>query len=146
MHKRFISALRKRRKKLQELGHETYEAYLNSPHWIARRSVYALTHPPTCRHCQELGALHHVSYERLGNETDDDLMWLCRGHHDEMHQWGEVVPATPSQRERLKAYGFTQEVVERLTRGVAYCLIDDIFNGRRLSPNSLPTSSSSAAL
>ncbi len=55
-----------------------------------------------------------------------------------MHQWGHIVPATLAQRERLKSYGFEDAVIERLTRGVAFRLIDDIFNGRRRSPNSLP--------
>ena len=30
--------------------------------------------------------LHHVTYERLGQENHDDLVALCRFHHEQLHQ------------------------------------------------------------
>lgn len=138
MHKRFISIFKKRKQRLAALGYDSYEIYLQSSHWTARRAAYSATHPPKCHFCaQTPEALHHVSYDHLGAEKDEDLCWLCREHHDEIHQWGEITPATAAQQDRLRKYGFTDEVLGRITRGVAYRLIDDIFNGRKRTPDSL---------
>src|SRR5690625_3077347 len=30
--------------------------------------------------------LHHVTYDRLGQEDHDDLVALCRFHHEQLHQ------------------------------------------------------------
>lgn len=135
MHKRFLTLLKVRKRRLTELGYATYEEYLASLHWQARRAAYAAVHPPRCAHCSgDADALHHVSYERLGAEGDEDLLWLCDDHHREVHKWGEIKPATQRQRERLRLHGFGDEVVNGLTRGVAFELIDDIYNGRKLAP------------
>jgi hypothetical protein len=32
--------------------------------------------------------LHHKTYRRLGEELLDDLVPLCRDHHDELHERG----------------------------------------------------------
>jgi len=65
-----------------------YEPYITSPEWKARarqirkRDGYA---------CQDCGAtdkpldVHHLTYERLGNELDEDLITLCRECHDARH-------------------------------------------------------------
>ena len=32
------------------------------------------------------GHLHHLTYERLGDEDDDDLVPLCARHHRQLHR------------------------------------------------------------
>ena len=74
-----------------------YDAYLVSDAWRARRKAwYAvwLTRcgtPPRCLVCDRewslrSGHLHHLSYERLGDEDDDDLVPLCARHHRQLHR------------------------------------------------------------
>jgi hypothetical protein len=73
-----------------------YDAYLASRTWRARRKAwYAawLTRhgtPPTCLVCDRAwclraGHLHHLTYMRIGDERDDDLVPLCARHHRELH-------------------------------------------------------------
>lgn len=73
-----------------------YTAYINSPQWRARR-LRALeraghrcqyevddpaghNHIPRCQRTRYL-TVHHTTYERLGNERDEDLEVLCWAHH-----------------------------------------------------------------
>lgn len=83
-----------------------YQGYLTSNAWRARRRKYfdavrANGFEPACQVCfitqSEAGSLdlHHVSYdgvEDLGNgryrstEADEDLVPLCRIHHEQLHQ------------------------------------------------------------
>jgi 5-methylcytosine-specific restriction endonuclease McrA len=79
-----------------------YQAYMRSPQWSERRrrwvkewKSYAATHrsgaAPQCRVCGRLwtlksGDLHHLHYDRLGAELFEDLVPLCRPHHEALHQ------------------------------------------------------------
>ena len=74
-----------------------YDAYLDSDAWRDRRRAwYAawLTRrgtPPACLVCGQKwnlrsGHLHHLTYERLGHEHDDDLVPLCARHHRQLHR------------------------------------------------------------
>lgn len=69
------------------LGYATYEEYLKSPHWERfRRSYYASGRPSKCSVCGDrLVQLHHVTYRRLGRERFDDVVPLCRVHHQQVH-------------------------------------------------------------
>ena len=70
--------------KEREMGRRSaeYERYIRSTKWRKRRARFACTHPKICT-CgsNESLQLHHRSYERLGNELDQDLMWLCQPCH-----------------------------------------------------------------
>lgn len=59
-----------------------YETYITSAAWRERRRQFALHHPPKCP-CGSRTRLelHHRTYERLGRELDEDLMWLCARCH-----------------------------------------------------------------
>lgn len=62
---------------------QEYRDYIASPAWQQkRRSILAAAN----YRCQECGAqatdVHHVTYERLGNEQPSDLRALCRPCHD----------------------------------------------------------------
>ncbi len=66
-----------------------YEKYLQSSHWRSFRLRYKSERPWACGH---LGCpagnldLHHLTYARLGRESLDDVIPLCRPHHAQAHQ------------------------------------------------------------
>ncbi len=73
-----------------------YQSYLASRAWRDRRRAwYAawLTKagiPPTCLVCDhqwspKTGHLHHLTYVRIGNEDDTDLVPLCSRDHRRLH-------------------------------------------------------------
>jgi predicted HNH restriction endonuclease len=73
-----------------------YDGYLSSRAWRDRRkawyAAWLARHgtPPACRVCDRkwslrTGHLHHLSYTRLGDEDDEDLMPLCAAHHRQLH-------------------------------------------------------------
>lgn len=65
----------------------TYEEYIQSDEWSARRSDYFSRHRRSCRACGKRSEihLHHHTYERLFNEIDSDLVALCDGCHKNVH-------------------------------------------------------------
>ncbi len=72
-----------------------YQEYLNSPHWqrlrvrILKRDGYKCTQ---CNETKELD-VHHLSYDRLGQERDEDVATLCRRcHNDEYYYQGCIEP------------------------------------------------------
>lgn len=68
-------------------GYGTYSEYLRSPRWKDTREG-ALTraggHCQLCRSTKSLN-VHHNTYERVGNELPEDLVVLCRKHHEAFH-------------------------------------------------------------
>ena len=66
-----------------------YPQYLLTDHWQALR-VGALKRAGfRCQVCNVTGVVlnvHHRTYERLGQERDDDLTVLCRGCHALFHR------------------------------------------------------------
>lgn len=77
--------------------HDRYRAYIASKHWYERRlawvNSFSMRHPDSELVCFSCGAswdvrrddLHHASYQRLGNERDEDLWAMCRDCHNELH-------------------------------------------------------------
>lgn len=83
-----------------------YGAYLSSNSWRARRRLYfeavrAAGFEPACQVClallKDIGSLdlHHVSYDGVidqgagrfrSEEPDEDLVPLCREHHEALHK------------------------------------------------------------
>lgn len=83
-----------------------YQSYLASRAWRDRRRAwYAawLTKagtPPTClvsdhQWSPKTGHLHHLTYVRIGNEDDTDLVPLCARDHRRLH---DVLESSPSWR------------------------------------------------
>ncbi len=66
-----------------------YRLYIRSKEWKRRKQQYALLHPKVCFICgcdeDEGIILHHITYERLGEERDEDLEWLCTNDHLLVH-------------------------------------------------------------
>lgn len=78
-----------RDQRLKSLGYATYSEYLLSPAWLEVRARYRRSgRPQGCFLCgTEIPpiVLHHRTYERVGEEELDDLVPLCRGHHNFLH-------------------------------------------------------------
>lgn len=81
--------------------------YMASPAWAKRRRAWVLEyeaqhhHPPACAVCDapwidpETGGtldVHHHAYEHLGHELFDDLVALCRDHHEAVHRAFDTDP------------------------------------------------------
>ncbi len=87
-----------------------YQNYINSLEWRKKRQQYfdsKLTQK--CLVCDSQTVdLHHRTYKRLGKEWLNDLVPLCRQHHDECHAF--------IKRKRLNLWGGTKLYV-RLAKG-----------------------------
>ena len=70
--------------RLANLGFASYDEYLFSSHWTNFRKRFI------GRKCEGCGGrwvnLHHVNYERLGAELDEDVVPLCRDCHEYVHK------------------------------------------------------------
>lgn len=77
-----------------------YEEYLRSPEWRERRTAAIKRAGGKCEDCREehrtrgtisghmvwpAKEVHHLNYERLGNERPEDLVALCERHHLTRH-------------------------------------------------------------
>lgn len=64
-----------------------YHRYINSPEWREKRAERLFLDDRRCTRCEAAEQLevHHVSYERLGNERMDDLRTLCGPCHAREH-------------------------------------------------------------
>lgn len=86
-----------------------HHRYMQSEEWKLKRAS-ALT--AAGHQCQQCGAqdrlhVHHLSYERFGNEQPEDLQVLCRLCHDAVHGRAYKVRSRATGYERvssLKAY------------------------------------------
>lgn len=89
-----------KRSAAREAHRQRIAAYMASPAWAKQRAAWVLEYEarnaalPTCAVCNagwvtESGAtldVHHHTYERLGKELFDDLVALCREHHEHVHR------------------------------------------------------------
>jgi len=66
---------------------ERYKEYMDSVYWARRKEEWYAKFTKTCWACHSVENihLHHVSYERMGFERDDDLVSLCKTCHGELH-------------------------------------------------------------
>src|SRR4051794_25491132 len=76
------------RRNLVDAGYDSYGEYLRSEEWYETRERYRESGlPQTCVVCFDPNVdLHHKSYIRLSREHLDDLVPLCRHHHEELHE------------------------------------------------------------
>ena len=66
-----------------------YEDYLQTPHWKHRREDKLRAAGRRCQVCNRGSRtldVHHRTYERRGQELDEDLIVLCRECHDIFHK------------------------------------------------------------
>lgn len=72
----------------RELRTMPYADYLQSPEWRLRRNARLRAVGFRCEQCHEPKGLqvHHVTYERRGQEWDTDLEVLCADCHEGIHR------------------------------------------------------------
>lgn len=77
-----------RQRRLRELGYKDYDAYLRSPHWRQVKARYRCSDQPQDCICGETERLqvHHLTYERVGDERLKDLTLLCLPCHAMIHE------------------------------------------------------------
>lgn len=75
-----------------------YWEYIKSDLWKQRRYAALERADFRCELCGETDNLnvHHLTYERLGNEDPHDLMVICGGHHwmEHFSPYGKLVVKT----------------------------------------------------
>lgn len=74
--------------KISVKNKEEYKAYLNSPRWQAIRKRLYREYDYKCDRCGSSKNIqvHHLTYENLGEEKDEDLVVLCQKCHSELHE------------------------------------------------------------
>jgi hypothetical protein len=83
---------RRRNQKLRSLGFTDYGEYIESDLWKRRRAAFYATHARACFVCssRRFVVLHHVTYHRVGEELDTDLVPLCENCHKVAHRCPET--------------------------------------------------------
>jgi hypothetical protein len=81
-----------------------YATYLQTAHWSDQRAAALEKSGGRCQWCEQEGTpeapldVHHLTYERLGEERAEDLIALCRYCHARWHRderfpdWRPVKP------------------------------------------------------
>lgn len=74
-------------KQIRPMLHAEYEKYLASETWHQRRIATIRDANGVCQCCEHFPAsqVHHLSYERIGNERASDLMAVCSFCHGLIH-------------------------------------------------------------
>ncbi len=80
-----------------------YRAYIQSGYWEARKELYFERNPKKCAVCDSSYVdLHHMFYGDYGQETDADLIPLCRRDHEALHL--EIGGARKDMREATRRF------------------------------------------
>lgn len=92
-----------------------YKRYIASSKWYYKRMDALEFHGKKCKACGSVQKLdvHHLTYDRLGNEFLSDLIILCRPCHDEEHSKYKVnstpiLPKLPKFKDGKKINRFIQ--------------------------------------
>ena len=66
----------------------TYHEYMKSPEWKAKREERLKHDKYQCQLCHTAINLvvHHLTYDRLGDEDLNDLVTLCKKCHEKVHE------------------------------------------------------------
>ena len=80
--------------RLIELKRMPYADYLQTPEWTAKRELVLDRDSHCCHVCSSRESLnvHHLTYDRRGNEDLDDLVALCKTCHSCYHQSSMICP------------------------------------------------------
>ncbi len=66
---------------------DVYSEYLNSDEWKNIRDIRMMYDKEICSDCYNHATeVHHITYQRLGNEKLGDLVSLCNLCHKKRHQ------------------------------------------------------------
>jgi len=98
---------------------QSYLCYLHSPTWINKRGRILKRDKYLCQVCGKAGThVHHLTYERLFEEADSDLITLCKTCHRHM----DLV------RKLLCHYGDTKRTYGAIRIATSYGYPDKIVN------------------
>lgn len=66
---------------------KAHTLYLNSPQWKSKREKILERDQYKCRLCNKTGEIqvHHMTYGNLGNESDLELLSVCKECHSIIH-------------------------------------------------------------
>lgn len=68
------------------MDRQDYIEYLHSSEWKERRLEFMEDRGWECEECGDKASqVHHLNYESIGEEEDDDVEILCRECHEEKH-------------------------------------------------------------
>ena len=87
---------------------EKYDDYLLTKHWRAKRKVIIAERLGICEKCkkkiEEKGKIHihHLTYENIGDEKNEDLMLLCENCHNKIHHRGKKKSNNPKKSKGKK--------------------------------------------
>lgn len=72
-----------------------YSQYLDSDAWKQRRTHVRRRSRGWCERCKvgRIADVHHLTYERVGNEDASDLIAVCRPCHEYLHGLRDADPA-----------------------------------------------------
>lgn len=91
-----LARIAKERARFAEPGrYARYDAYMGSPAWRQLRERALLRALGRCEECQVGGRglhVHHLTYQRFGAETLDDVRVLCAPCHQREHEHGPSLP------------------------------------------------------
>mgnify|MGYP001618646519 CR=1 FL=1 len=71
--------------RVQRLGYKSYSAYLQSPQWKLFRDRVKASACYSCGRHNVILQVHHINYDRLGDERPDDVVTLCNSCHEAIH-------------------------------------------------------------
>jgi hypothetical protein len=85
-------------RRLYSTTNPSYEAYLNSPEWKARRKAVLERCGGVCERCRKylVDEVHHLTYAHVFNEPLEDLQGLCKPCHALLHKESGIDPLADS--------------------------------------------------
>ena len=88
-----------------------YHQYMASREWRLKRKGVIERQDNICLRCgaASIHNVHHVTYERLGNETPEDLIGLCRPCHEYVSGERDADPAVIVVLELIRTVGIHPE-------------------------------------
>lgn len=93
---------------------QNYFKYINSIYWLKRKETYYKNHAKLCQACgtNKYIDLHHLTYNILGLENDNDLICLCRDCHAQLHK--QIGSSKNMYRDTYKFIKTKQNNIKRL--------------------------------
>lgn len=85
-HEQYRRTLRSKIREGQVTVNTTFHSYYNSDEWKRTRLRILSRDDHQCQACESPAqCVHHIVYDRLGQENDIDLISLCKNCHTEVH-------------------------------------------------------------
>ena len=85
----------------------SYEEYLKTNHWKSIKNRLFYGNKLICSHCKtRYGiSIHHITYDNIGNESDNDIVPLCFNCHNRFHN--NFIPIAIPKKKYKMIFGKT---------------------------------------